>query len=437
MSAVAYYCLKERITVTGSDRLAQSDDVREIKSKLEHAGCVFFPQDGSAISKMPDAVIVSTAIEETNPDIIEATRLHIPIVHRSDALAALAAKKRTIAIAGTSGKSTVAAMTFELLTWCNKKPSLITGANLNYLEEKDLFGNAFYGESDLLIIEADESDGSLVKYKPDISVFLNISKDHKPVSEITHLFRELAAGSKRIIINADDPKLHFLSPAITFGQDGGSSFHPDRIDSVAPFVRFHRSGVEFQLPLPGWYNLSNALAALCVCNYLGCNDLQCAEALRSYKGVKRRFNIVKLDNDLMVIDDFAHNPEKVKAAITTAQSLCRRVLAIFQPHGFGPTRFLKDDFALVFSETLRKNDELFLLPIYYAGGTTLRDISSDDLAALIRMHSRSVWTPTDRCECLTMIKEKAASGDAILLMGARDPSLSSFARKINETLQPS
>ena len=437
MSAIAYYCLKESLTVTGSDRLAQSDDVRSIKEKLETAGCIFFPQDGSAISKMPDAVVVSTAIEETNPDIIEATRLHIPIVHRSDALAALAAKKRAIAIAGTSGKSTVAAMAFEILTWCKKKPSLITGANLNYLEEKDLFGNAFYGQSDLLVIEADESDGSLVKYKPDISVFLNISKDHKPVAEITRLFKELAAGSKKIIINADDPSLSFLNPAITFGQDGGASFHPDKIDSVAPVVCFHRGGVEFRLTLPGWYNLSNALAALCVCNYLGCNDAQCAEALRNYRGVKRRFNIVKLDNDLMVIDDFAHNPEKVKAAIATAQSLCPRVLAIFQPHGFGPTRFLKDDFVLAFSETLRKNDELFLLPIYYAGGTTLRDISSDDLAVLIRMRSRSAWTPTDRSECLEMIRKKAAPGDAILLMGARDPSLSSFARKIAESLQPS
>jgi UDP-N-acetylmuramate--alanine ligase len=269
-----------------------------------------------------------------------------------------------------------------------------------------------------------------------MSVFLNISKDHKPVTEIARLFKELAAGSKKIIINADDPSLSFLMPAITFGQSCESSFHPDYIDSVAPFVCFRRSGVEFRLPLPGRYNLSNALAALCVCNYLGCKDVQCAEALRSYKGVKRRFNIVKLESDLIVIDDFAHNPEKVKAAITTAQSLCKRVLAIFQPHGFGPTRFLKDDFVLAFSETLRKNDELFLLPIYYAGGTTLKDISSEDLAELVRMRSRSAWTPADRPECLAMIREKAAPGDAILLMGARDPSLSSFARKIVETLQP-
>jgi UDP-N-acetylmuramate--alanine ligase len=433
MSAIAYYCLKERIAVTGSDRLAQSEDVREIKKKLEDAGCLFSPQDGSAVRKSPDALVVSTAIEETNPDIIEAKRLTVPIFHRSDVLAALAAAKRTIAIAGTSGKSTVAAMVFETLTWCGKDPSLITGANLNYLEEKGLFGNAFCGQSDFLVIEADESDGSLVKYKPDISIFLNISKDHKPVAEVQRLFSELAGNSKHIIINADDPALDFPYPKTTFGQDPSADFHPDKIDMTAPSVRFHRRGVQFDLPLPGRHNLSNALASLCVCTSLGCDEKQCAEALRGYKGVKRRFSMVKLPSDITVIDDFAHNPEKVKAAITTAQSLCKRVLAIFQPHGFGPTRFLKDDFVTAFSEILRQQDELFLLPIYYAGGTALKDISSDDLAVLIRAH-RAAWAPLNRGECLAMIKEKAVSGDAVLLMGARDPSLSAFAREIAEAL---
>ncbi len=434
MSAIAYYCLREGMTVTGSDRLNGADDLHEVKRKLEDAGGALFPQDGSAVRNGPDAVVVSTAIEETNPDILEARGRGIPLIHRSDALAALAAAKRTIAVAGTSGKSTVAAMIFEMLAGCGKSPSLITGANLNYLEEQGLFGNAFRGESDILVIEADESDGSLVKYAPDMSVFLNVSKDHKTVDEVTRLFRELAARSKRIIVNADDPALQIPNPSATFGLENGD-FHPDRVDEVAPLIRFNRNGTAFECSLPGRHNLSNALAALCVCVSLGCDEARCAAALRQYRGVKRRFSIVKLPNGITVVDDFAHNPEKVKAALTTAQSMSPRVLAVFQPHGFGPTRFLKDEFVKVFSEILRKGDELFLLPIYYAGGTATRDISSEDLARPVRENFRSASAPPGRSECLAKLRERAALGDVVLLMGARDPSLSSFAREIAQSLQ--
>jgi UDP-N-acetylmuramate--alanine ligase len=435
MSAVAYYCRRKGIAVSGSDRLAHSVDMLETRGKLESEGCVVFPQDGSALSRAPDGVVVSTAIEETNPDIVAARKRGTPIVHRSDVLAALASEKRTIAIAGTSGKSTVAAMVFEMLAWCGKSPSLITGANLVYLEEKGLLGNAFYGASDLLVIEADESDGSLIKYEPDVGVFLNVSKDHKPVEETLGLFRVLAGRSKCVIVNADDPALDIKDATLTFGLSDGAGYRPDRVDSIAPTVAFFCRGVRFELPLPGGHNVSNALAALSVCDYLGCDSGRCADALRVYKGVKRRFSSVKLPNGVTVIDDFAHNPEKVKAAVSTAKLMSRRVLAVFQPHGFGPTRFLKDDFVRAFCEILDTEDALYLLPIYYAGGTALKDISSDELAALVNRKSRVAFAPKDREECLAMLKVKALPGDAVLLMGARDPSLPAFARRIAEELR--
>lgn len=435
MSALAYYCRGEGMSVTGSDRLAQAADVEEIRRKLERAGCVFFPQNGSGVSAGADAVVVSTAIEETNPDIACARKRGIPVFHRSDVLAALAARKRTIAVAGTSGKSTVAAMLFELLTACGKSPSLITGAPLVFLEEQGLLGNAFHGTSDLLIIEADESDGSLVKYHPAVSVFLNVSKDHKPVEEVKELFAQLARQSGCVMVNADAPALAITGATVSFGLGADAAYHPDRIDAVSPTVRFHRGSVAFDVPIPGAHNASNAVAALCVCAHLGCFEAQCAEALSLYKGVKRRFNIVKLVSGITVIDDFAHNPEKVKAAITAAKLLCPRVLAIFQPHGFGPTRFLKNDFAEVFSKVLGENDTLYLLPIYYAGGTAVQDISSADLASLILSKAHGIYTPKDRDACLAMVKERAARGDAVLLMGARDPSLSAFAAALIKTLE--
>jgi UDP-N-acetylmuramate--alanine ligase len=435
MSAIAYYCLCENICVTGSDRLAGSADINATRKRLEDAGCVIFPQDGSAIARNPDAVVVSTAIEETNPDIAEARAMHIPVVHRSDVLTALTATKRTVAIAGTSGKSTVSAMVFEILSMCGKNPSLITGAGLTRLEEQGLIGNAFHGTSDILVIEADESDGSLVKYSPEVSVFLNISKDHKPVEEVKRLFGILAAQSKCVVVNSDDPELHDIKYSTTFGESPEAKYRPDSVESIVPSVVFYRSKIRYELPLPGKHNLSNALAALCVCNYLGCDDTACAGALQQYKGVRRRFSMIRLQNGLTVIDDFAHNPEKVKAAIKTAKLLCKRLFAIFQPHGFGPTRFLKDDFVRAFSEMLGKEDKLYLLPIYYAGGTATKDISSDEIAVLVKSNSRSVFAPSTRRECMEMIKAEAVSGDAVLLMGARDPSLPEFARQLADALR--
>lgn len=436
MSAVAQYCCQARISVTGSDRLSESIDTKDLRKKLEKLGCVFFPQDGSGISEKTSAIVVSTAIEENNRDIKAARRLGIPVFHRSDVLAALIDTKRTVAIAGTSGKSTVAAMVFEFLTWCGKSPSLITGAGLIRLEEEGLVGNAFLGDSDILIIEADESDGSLVKYRPEVSVFLNISKDHKPQDEVMRLFETLADRSTYVIANANDQGLKLAGISTTFGTSILARYKPDRIDTITPFVTFVRGGTMFELHLPGYHNLLNVLAALCVCDYFGCPDFRLAEAVGRFKGLRRRFSITTLPGGTTVVDDFAHNPEKVRAAMTTAKAMSRRVCAVFQPHGFGPTRFLKDDFVNAFSEVLTNNDELYLLPIYYAGGTAQMDISSNDLAQGIAARSKTVFTPADRAACIVMLKEKVMPGDMVLVMGARDPSLSGFASDIAQALSP-
>lgn len=435
MSSVAQFCRQTGMAVSGSDRLDQSADSLDIKDKLEKAGCSLFPQDGSGISATTSAIVVSTAIENDNADVRVARSRGIRVFHRSDVLAAIVKTKRTVAVAGTSGKSTVAAMVFEFLTACGKSPSLITGAGLIRLEDEGLIGNAFKGDSDILIVEADESDGSLVKYHPEVSVFLNISKDHKPVDEVMGLFTSLAKQSKYVIASADDEGLCLPGISTTFGTKNPAQYKPDTIDSVTPRVRFTRTGTLFELPQPGYHNLLNVLAALCVCDYFGCSNAELAEAALEFKGVKRRFSVVSLANGITVIDDFAHNPEKVKAAITTAKAMSRRVLAVFQPHGFGPTRFLKGDFIESFSDSLTKDDELFLLPIYYAGGTAQKDISSSDLARGIELRSKTVFTPPDRNACLGLLKKKALRGDAVLIMGARDPSLSSFAADVAKALE--
>jgi UDP-N-acetylmuramate--alanine ligase len=430
MSAIAQYLRWQGLYISGSDRLNDSTDTVSIRNNLEKIGCEIFPQDGSGVSEKTDAVCVSTAIEEGNADIIAARSRNIPVFHRSDLLAAIIKGKNAIAVAGTSGKSTVTAMIFEFLTQCGKNPSLISGAALRRLESEGLIGNAFYGKSDLLVIEADESDGTLVKYTPFISVFLNVSKDHKTIPEVISLFKQLSENSGWTAVNADDPNLKDFEASVKFGKGDDASYRPEQIILQNRSINIIKDNLTFELPLPGAHNAQNCLAALCVCEYLGCNQNILCEAVKNYKGVARRFSINNTEKGVFIVDDFAHNPEKIKAAIIAARGLSDRLFVIYQPHGFGPTRFLKEEYATTFRTVLSSSDTLFLLPIYYAGGTAVKDISSYDIIDLIGEVPFKAIAPENRDEILLLIKDLAKSGDCVLLMGARDPSLPAFVKKL-------
>ncbi|HEX9020060.1 MAG TPA: L,D-transpeptidase family protein [Nitrospirota bacterium] len=430
MSALAQYLRFQGISVSGSDRFHASEDTASIRRSLEGLGCSVAPQDGSGINEHTDVVCVSTAIEETNPDIVAARERSIPIIHRSDLLSAIIATRRTIAVAGTSGKSTVTAMIFEFLTACDKSPSLISGAALRRLEKQGMIGNAWSGGSDLLVVEADESDGSLVKYRPEAAVVLNISKDHKTIGEIKQFFETLISNSPWTASNADDPILVSLPATVRFGRGDLASWRPDREELLPASIRLFKSGVEYHLPLPGEHNLENLRAALCVCERFGCGGLPLADAVKNYEGVARRFSVSRTKENVYVVDDFAHNPAKIAAVVRAARGLSGRIIAVYQPHGFGPTRFLKDEYIQTFRTTFNKNDSLYLLPIYYAGGTAQKNISSEDIIAGLGAVAFNAQAVTDREELLTRLKADAKSGGCVLLMGARDPSLPALVKKI-------
>jgi UDP-N-acetylmuramate-alanine ligase len=430
MSALAQYLRFQGILVSGSDRFHASEDTAFIRQSLEGLGCAIVPQDGSGVGVDIDVVCVSTAIEESNPDIAAAHKQSIPLIHRSDLLAAIIETKKTIAIAGTSGKSTVTAMIFEFLSACKKSPSLISGAGLRRLEKQGLIGNAWSGGSDLLVVEADESDGSLVKYHPEATVILNVSKDHKTIDEIKTLFETLAANSLWTASNADDPILASFPATVRFGSNGSSSWRPDRVELLPTSVKLFRNGIEYHLPLPGDYNLENLCAALCVCNHFGCGQTALVEAVKNFEGVARRFAMTRTKQDVHVVDDFAHNPAKIAAVVRASRGLSRRIIAVYQPHGFGPTRFLKDEYIETFRTVFQQHDSLYLLPIYYAGGTAQKDISSEDIINGLGPVPFNAQAVKDRDELLTRLKADAGSGDCVLLMGARDPSLPALAGKI-------
>jgi UDP-N-acetylmuramate--alanine ligase len=432
MSALAQYLRFQGITVSGSDRFHESEDTASIRTSLEGLGCAIVQQDGSGVGPDTDVVCISTAIEDSNPDIAASRSRDIPLIHRSDLLGSLIATKKTIAVAGTSGKSTVTAMIFEFLTACGKSPSLICGAGLRRLEKQGLIGNAWSGGSDLLVVEADESDGSLVKYCPETAVILNISKDHKTTDEIAALFETLALQSSWTASNADDPILSSLPATVRYGRNGAGSWRPDHYELLPTSVRIVKGGVEYKLPLPGEHNLENLCAALCVCEHFGCEHTALADAVKNYEGVARRFTVTRTKQNVHVVDDFAHNPAKIAAVVRAARGISGRVIAIYQPHGFGPTRFLKDEYIATFRTAFLPSDSIYLLPIYYAGGTAQKDISSEDIINGLGPVAFNAQAVSNRNELLTKLQTDARSGDCVLLMGARDPSLPALIKKVIE-----
>ncbi|HAH07441.1 MAG TPA: hypothetical protein DCM05_13130 [Elusimicrobia bacterium] len=431
MSALAQFHSFGQAATTGSDRLLDRGQIAEWRSGFEALGIRLFPQDGSGITQATGRVVVSTAVEDTNPDIAKAKALGRPLVHRADFLAEQVAAHRALAVSGTSGKSTVTAMVYEVLEAAKRSPSVITGGGLRLLEARGLLGNAARGSSDLLVIEADESDGSLVRYAPWLGLLLNVGKDHKDLADLMEIFKAFRSHCGRFVVNGDAANLgEFLPGAKTFGFSSGCAVRGQELDLAPGRIRFRANGVFFELPLDGEHNAMNALAASAACLEAGVPLEASAEALRSYKGVMRRFERVGTARGVTVVDDYAHNPDKVRAALAAAKLCAPRVLAVFQPHGYGPTRFLKDDFIAAFSESLRPEDRLWMPEIYYAGGTAVKNISAADLVSPIAERGRRASFLPDRKDVAAAVAAEAREGDLVLLMGARDPSLSAYARSL-------
>jgi len=434
MSALAQIHAMDGGPATGSDRDFDLGRGGSLRGKLSALGIRLFPQDGSAITPKTDLVVLSTAIEEANPEIAAAKALGVPLMHRSEFLARHVAEMRTIAVTGTSGKSTVVAMIFEILDGAGRGPSVITGGVLLALQKRGFTGNAFRGESSLLVVEADESDGSLVNYKPAVGVFLNLTKDHLEVSALREIFLKFRANAARALVNADDHELAIVRADATFGLHAGA-LRAEGLALTAGGSSFRVGGVPFTLPVPGTHNAENALAAIAACVNEGVSLEDCSRALSAFQGVARRFQSLGVARGVEVVDDFAHNPAKIAATLTAAHLRAKRILAVYQPHGFAPTRHLKNELIAAFAAGLRPGDRLWLPDIYYVGGTASKDISSNDVVAPLAAKGLLAAHIPERSSLIPLIAAEARVGDLILVMGARDPSLSDFARDLLNALQ--
>lgn len=434
MSALAQIHAMDGGPATGSDRDFDLGRGAALRPKLEALGIRLLPQDGSAITRETALVVLSTAIEGSNPEIAAAKALGVPLMHRSEFLARHVAGMRTIAVTGTSGKSTVVAMIFEILEAAGRGPSVITGGALIALQKRGLTGNAFRGKSDILVVEADESDGSLVNYKPAVGVFLNLTKDHLEVPALREIFLKFRENAATALVNADDPALADVRADASFGVSSGG-VHASALALAAAGSSFRVDGVEFTLPVPGRHNVENAMAAIAACRNEGVTLAECARALAGFQGVARRFQSLGTSRGVEVVDDFAHNPAKIAATLTAARLRGRRTLAVYQPHGFAPTRHLKNELIAAFAEGLRPDDRLWLPDIYYVGGTASKDISSGDVTAPLRAKGLNAFHVPARAAIVAEIAAAAREGDLVIVMGARDPSLSDFAREILAALK--
>ncbi|HML91538.1 L,D-transpeptidase family protein [Methyloceanibacter sp.] len=435
MSAIAQFQAMKGGRVSGSDRAFDHGERGAVRARFEALGIGVYPQDGSGIGEDCAALVVSTAVEETVPDVATAKARGVPIVHRSEMLAHFVGAYRSIAVTGTSGKSTVTGMTFEILRGMGADPSVITGGDLPALQAEGLIGNAYAGASGLLVVEADESDGSLVRYAPSIGVILNLQRDHKEMDEVAAMFATLRARTRERLVVGDDENLDpFAGGAIRFGLSERADIRGREVEHSAAGARFKVDDVAFEIPVPGLHNVTNALAAIAACRAVGLPLEGMAKPLSGFSGIGRRFQTVARARGIEVVDDFAHNAEKIAAAIRTAKLRGRRVMAIYQPHGYGPTRFLWQDFVRTFSNELSPQDRLYMLEVFYAGGTATRDFSSADIVAEIAGTGTNASFAPSRPWLIETIANDAREGDVVLVMGARDPSLTAFAREIAGTL---
>jgi UDP-N-acetylmuramate--alanine ligase len=414
MSSVAQALAFEGHVVSGSDRyFDQGQDVDSIP-KLMAGGIRFVKQDGRGVTADTTGVVVSTAIEDDNPDIRAARALGVPVIHRAEMLARLMQDRSAVAVTGTCGKSTVTGMMGWILEQAGKDPVVVNGAPVLNWVTPDRIGNARAGKSGLWVFEADESDRSLMCYHPDWAVITNASKDHFDMAATLDLFRRFAGQVRQGTLSAVDHPGFFTDMRIT-PEAGGSRFVVD--------------GTPFFLPLPGVHNAENAVLAALMCRTLGVALDRAAAALRQFKGIQRRLERVGEARGIVVMDDYAHNPAKIEASWQSLAPHAPRIFGIWRPHGYGPLSAMMNELVETFQRVCRASDRLFILPVYDAGGTANRGVCADDLVG--RLQARIHCRHAENADALiaTLVAE-ALPGDVVVTMGARDPGLPLLARRI-------
>jgi UDP-N-acetylmuramate--alanine ligase len=430
--------------VAGSDRSRDQGRSPEKFAWLEAQGFGLFPQDGSGITSPEQTLVASAAIEDTVPEAVRARELGCPRMTRAELLATLFnASPCGIAVGGTSGKSTVTGMLGWIMHQAGRDPTIMNGAVMkNFVAADAPFASAKVGGGGVFVSEVDESDGSIALYRPQVAVLLNVSLDHKSMEELRALFSGFVLTSQRVAANWDDDEARLIaehaSDVISFAiadADAVIGIEPGTIEDIATGIRAtladRRDGSThpLQLRMPGRHNLANALAAIAGAVAAGVPAADAAGALATFAGLARRFDVIGTSaSGVTVIDDFGHNPEKCRATLRTLKTHPGRVIAFFQPHGYGPLKQMGHELARTFAHELGPEDLTILCDPVYFGGTVDRTDGSERIVRLIEEAGGTAEYIPSRDDCGHRILEIARPGDRIVVMGARDDTLTEFAR---------
>ena len=434
--------------IEGSDRSRDQGRTPEKFAWLEAHGVTLHPQDGSGVTRADQTVVATGAIEDTVPDIGAAKRAGARIVTRPELLSQLFnAAPASIGVAGTSGKSTITGMIAWILDQAGRAPTVMNGAVMkNFADADHPFASALIGGADLFVSEVDESDGSIARYNPTVAVVSNISLDHKSMEELRDLFGGFTGRAAKAVLNLDNVETQALAqslPAdkvITFalGEDS-ATLNAHDLEPLPTGMRFtltESGGINHavKLQVPGAHNAANALAAIGAVRAIGVPTVEAVAALETFTGIRRRMEVVGTANGVTVLDDFAHNPDKIAASLKTLHAFDGRLLILFQPHGFGPLRLMKTEFIDGFAGLMRADDVLLMPEPVYFGGTTDRSVGSEDIATGVRDAGRNAEALATREACGDRLLELARPGDRIIVMGARDDTLSVFAAGLLDRL---
>jgi len=435
--------------VSGSDRSLDAGRTLHKFDYLRSLGIQLFAQDGSGLQ--PGMTLVtSAAIEATVPDVVRAKELGLQHFTRPQYLAKLLnSAQRSVAVGGTSGKSTVTGMIGWILHACHRQPTVMNGAVMkNFVTPSAPFASALVGDPELFVSEVDESDGSIALYRPEVALLTNISLDHKEMDELRQLFAHFLDSARRAVLNLDDPESRALAGTMPADKVIGYGFDSPNADFLGKDLQLEADGVRFtveaegarhevHLSVPGRHNASNALAAITATRLLGVRIDDSAAALARFEGLRRRLERVGEARGVTVIDDFAHNPDKIAATLATMRARPGRLLIMFQPHGYGPLTKMGEPLAASLADGMAPDDRLYLPDPVYQGGTVERTRGSDWLTEEVRRHKKQAEHIPKRSKVGDALVAEARSGDRILIMGARDDTLIDFATELVERLQNS
>ncbi|MBL8551172.1 MAG: UDP-N-acetylmuramate--alanine ligase [Hyphomonadaceae bacterium] len=430
-------------TVEGSDRSLDAGRTAKKFEFLRARGIRLFAQDGSGVVDGGQIVVASAAVEETVPDVVSARRVGATMLTRAQLLSSLFNESGcAVGVAGTSGKSTTTGMLGWILSVAGLKPTVMNGGVMkNFITEDVPFASAVVGEGAFFVSEVDESDGSIAQFNPKVALLNNIALDHKSLEELRRLFGDFCARAEVAVLNMDNAEVARLAETLpatkrmSYAVNGPADVTASALAPAPGGISFdlfvHARAIgRVELQTPGLYNVSNALAAIAGAMACGVAPEEAAAALKSFAGIQRRMDMVGSANGIVVIDDFAHNPDKIAATLAALKTFPGRVLVMFQPSGFGSLNLTKNELIATFANGLGAEDVLFMSEPPYFGGTVNRVVSSAEIVEGVRAGAKQGFAFADRAACAERIVEMAAPGDRIIVMGARDDTLSQYAAEL-------